>query len=288
MTIREVQRHLKTLFGSSAATASEADDLTRIILEDIAGYGPTFIFANGDRTVEDFMYDKIEAAARRVLSGEPVQYVVGSAHFMGMRLKVTPDTLIPRPETAGLVDIVTDAYGGRSDLQVLDVGTGSGCIAIALARALPFARVTGLDISPAALAVAAENGRAMGVNVAWEQGDALNMDKDSRRWDVVVSNPPYIARSEAASMDARVLDYEPATALFVPDDDPLRFYTAITRYAATHLRDGGGLFFEINPLYADDMRRMMESTPGMTDVDIIRDYRGMLRFAKAVCRGAER
>ena len=188
---------------------------------------------NGDREMLPFTAEKIDRVADRVAAGEPVQYAVGKARFMGNDYRVTPAVLIPRPETAGLVDMICKEYDGRSDLRVLDIGTGSGCIAISLARALPFSSVTAFDISAEALAVARDNARSLGVSVDFRQTDILKAEPggDSRSFDIVVSNPPYICRSEAADMDARVLDHEPAQALFVPDDGPLLFYTAIGRYA---------------------------------------------------------
>jgi release factor glutamine methyltransferase len=215
---------------------------------------------------------------QRVVSGEPLQYVLGTAFFMGMELRVTPATLIPRPETSQLVDRIVDDMSSRADLRVLDIGTGSGCIAIALARALKFADVNAVDISDEALAVAAENAATLRTDVHFSHADALNMPPMPNAYDVIVSNPPYIAEHERTDMDARVYDYEPATALFVPDADPLMFYRAIARFAAQSLRPSGKLYFEINPLFVNQLREMLTDT-GFADVDIVRDFRGNLRFA---------
>lgn len=265
----------------------EAEAMARVILEDVAGVSRTDAIVNPGRTLEDATAARIDTIVGRVAKGEPLQYVLGEAVFMGMRLRVTPHTLIPRPETAGLVDIITDSYSDAKDLQIIDIGTGSGCIAIALARALPYCAVTAADISSEALAVASYNASALGAsNVKCVRLDALHLPTPAAPlYDIIVSNPPYVTVAEKADMDRRVLEYEPGTALFVPDDDPLRFYRAIAVYAQSALRPGGSLYFEINPLYATDMEQMLRSL-AFEDVDIRRDYRGKKRYA--VCRCPEK
>lgn len=278
MTIREYfSAVVKSL---QPALGSEAEAAARIIFEDVADYSRTFIFANGDREITDFTRQRIRAVVDKVLAGEPVQYAVGTARFMGMNLKVTPAVLIPRPETEGLVDLVTDDFAGRSELSVLDVCTGSGCIAIALARALPFSDVSAVDISADALAVARENAALLKASVTFVQNDALTMQAPHAAYDIIVSNPPYVCESEKADMEKRVLDYEPALALFVPDSDALRFYKTVSLFAADALRPGGRLYFELNPLHADGVKRLLENA-GFVNCELIRDYRGAVRFARA-------
>lgn len=277
-TFRRVRQRLQQVLGSD-----EGDAAARIIFEDTAGYDRKYLFMNGDRGMLPFTAEKIDRVADRVAGGEPVQYAVGKARFMGNDYRVTPAVLIPRPETAGLVDMICKEYDGRSDLRVLDIGTGSGCIAISLARALPFSSVTAFDISAEALAVARDNARSLGVSVDFRQTDILKAAPDGgRSFDIVVSNPPYICRREAADMDARVLDHEPAQALFVPDNDPLLFYTAIGRYALGALKPGGTLWFEINALYHSDVVAML-LRQGYSDAEAYRDYRGLYRYVRAVC-----
>lgn len=278
-TFRRVRQRLQQVLGPD-----EGDAAARIIFEDTACYDRKYLFMNGDREMLPFTAEKIDRVADRVAGGEPVQYAVGKARFMGNDYRVTPAVLIPRPETAGLVDMICKEYDGRSDLRVLDIGTGSGCIAISLARALPFSSVTAFDISAEALAVARDNARSLGVSVDFRQTDILKAEPggDSRSFDIVVSNPPYICRSEGADMDARVLDHEPAQALFVPDDDPLLFYTAIGRYALGALKPGGTLWFEINALYHADVVAML-LRQGYSDAEAYRDYRGLYRYVRAVC-----
>lgn len=253
----------------------EAKATSLLLLEDCLGVDRTALLTRGDRIIEPETEERFRKMVARISAGEPPQYVVGSARFMGMTLKVTPATLIPRPETAELVDIIVDRLRGQSDLRILDVGTGSGCIAIALSRALPFARVTALDISPEALEVARENARNLRADITFVQGDILSGD-DFGRFDAIVSNPPYIAESERAAMESRVKDHEPAGALFVPDSDPLKFYKAVADYA-DRTDDRPSLFFEINPLYADALKKMLDSRG--FDCDLLRDSFGKIRFA---------
>ncbi len=273
---KDTAGRLAKALNSEAAGEAAA----RIIFEDIAGYDRKYLFMNGDRELLDFTQEKIEAAVGRVEAGEPVQYAVGTALFMGNRFKVTPAVLIPRPETAGLVDIITDRNGGRSDLRILDIGTGSGIIAISLAKALPFCRVSAIDISDEALAVAAENASALGAKVIFDRADILTTGAPDKKYDIIVSNPPYVCDSERAEMDARVVDFEPAKALFVPDTDPMLFYRAIAAYAGTALVPGGSLYLEINERFPEETRTVLRDA-GFEDIDIIRDFRGRYRYATA-------
>jgi len=281
MTLSELQRHLRAIIGD-ALDAGEAAGSVRAILEDAAGYTPLDIALYADRVLENLTVERLAAMARRVAAGEPVQYVTGHARFYGMDLKVTPAVLIPRPETEGLVDRICADAGKRSDLRVADVCTGSGCIAIALARALPFSTVDATDISAEAIEIARGNASETGTkNVHFRVEDALRMPaQDKACYDIVVSNPPYIADSERAGMDGRVLLHEPALALFVPDAEPVRFYRAISGYAAHALKPGGRLYFEINPLFAAETAACMRDA-GFADTDIERDFYGRLRYASA-------
>lgn len=234
----------------------------------------------GGDTASDYVADEMWRIVGRVVSGEPLQHVLGEAHFYGLTLKVTPDVLVPRPETAQMVDMIVDRFGRTDDMLVLDLATGSGCIAVALAMNLPFSHVTAVDISEAALKIARENAARYKVPVNFRRGDILagNGFASGEKWNVIVSNPPYIAQREAASMEKRVLDYEPHTALFVPDDDPLCFYREIGRGALETLLPGGTLYFEINPLFAKELRSMLISQ-GWDNVELVKDSFGKVRFA---------
>ena len=260
---------------------SEARSAARVIMEDVRGVTPTDLKVNASRTVEQATVGRIDDIVRRVITGEPVQYAVGTARFYGMDFIVTPDVLIPRPETEGLVDMIVKNWGRSDDLKVLDCGTGSGCIAIALARNLPFSEVDAIDISESALDVAAKNSLRLKASVRFSKHDILKLaTPDEPVYDIIVSNPPYIAAEEAADMDDRVIKYEPYNALFVPDNDPLVFYRSIISYAVAALRPGGGLYFEINPRFGPGIEAMLRDR-GFADIDMQRDYLGRYRFITA-------
>lgn len=194
---------------------------------------------------------------------------------------MTPAVLIPRPETEELVQLVIDFIGERTDAHLLDACTGSGCIALALARNLRFAEITAIDISGEALAVARENACNLKADVNFLQADALKMSGlPGQPWDAIVSNPPYITPSEKGAMERNVLEYEPQQALFVPENEPLKFYEAIARYGLGTLKQQGGIFFEINPLYASALVELMQSL-GYEEVALSRDMFGKERFLTA-------
>ena len=208
----------------------------------------------------------LEEIAQRLLQQEPIQYVLGQADFCGRTFLVNRHVLIPRPETEELcrwmISEVRSERSGVKERSTLDIGTGSGCIAITLAAEMHQAKVAAWDISAEALEVARENAKRTSVHVSFEQIDILHLPSDSRQqtagiFDLIVSNPPYICNKEREAMEANVLDHEPHTALFVPDDDPLLFYRAIAQYGQTALKEGGWLYFEINPLYAESLRQLL-------------------------------
>ncbi len=260
----------------------ELQQMMRIILEDVMHYTPVDAVILEHDELPDFFKAKLDGIIERLLRHEPLQYVLGEARFHGMKFKVTPAVLIPRPETEMLVDMVADA-NPQPDLRVLDVGTGSGCIAIALARTLKWPQVTATDVSVQALAVARQNAEVLkAANVRLVQQDILQAEPPREpEYDVVVSNPPYICQSERAGMEANVLDHEPGTALWVPDDDPLLYYRAIARYAAAALMPGGRLYFEINRAQGRATAQLLSGL-GYTGVSVSRDQFGNERFAAAV------
>ena len=243
---------------------------------------------------------ELEAMMQRLEAGEPVQYVVGVAEFCGRQFHVEPGVLIPRPETGEMVRWMLEERGcieesgkrkEERDYQVLDVGTGSGCIAITLALEMPQAKVTAWDISEKALSIAKTNAKALGAKVTFEQQDILKLGEQnislssfhfplSSKFDLIVSNPPYVCQKEAATMERHVLEHEPHLALFVPDDDPLRFYRAIARYAKETLKSNGLLYFELNPLYASETESMVREL-GYAETEIKLDMFGKQRFLKA-------
>lgn len=260
----------------------EARASLRMIFEAVKGWTPVDVAIKGGDPLSPFVIGKVDDIINRMLTHEPIQYILGEAWWYGLRLKVSPAVLIPRPETAELVDLIVKEFSGRNDLRVADICTGSGCIAIALARNLPFSQVTAIDISSDALAVARENAALLRTpSVTFLEADATDpASLPSAGFDIIVSNPPYIAEDERGSMDKNVLLYEPHAALFVPDTDPLLFYRSIAAYGLTHLADHGRIFFEINPIYADRLAAHMRDA-GWTDVLLTRDVHGTYRFLSA-------
>ncbi len=278
MKLKEAIEQLRNGLAG-VAEPQEVQAMIRIICEDIFHYDQVDVALRQESELPDFAQERITDIISRLCRHEPLQYIVGSARFHGHRFKVTPAVLIPRPETEQLIDMIVDE-NPASDLRVLDMGTGSGCIAISLARALKFAQVDALDVSRDALAVARENAALLKVKVRFFESDMLSPQPPAR-YDIIVSNPPYVCWSERESMERNVLDYEPGQALFVPDNDPLLFYKAIAAYAAQSLERGGRLYLEINQRFGNEVKRLLEGN-GFDEVRIIEDSYGKTRFAAAV------
>ncbi len=223
---------------------------------------------------------ELESIFYRLEKAEPVQYVVGKADFCGRQFNVRQGVLIPRPETAELCGIIQEKCIEKQNPKILDIGTGSGCIAVTLALDIAGSNVHAWDISQEALNIAKENAMRHNANVTFRQCDILNIVPTAEKWNIIVSNPPYICDKEKETMNSNVLDYEPHTALFVPDDEPLLFYRAITQYASHTLAPDGILFFEINPLYADETAELLRQHH-FKNVNIKQDMFGKKRFIYA-------
>ena len=260
------------------AEPQEVQAMIRVVCEDVFNYDQVDVALRQESELPDFAPERIAEIIARLRRHEPLQYVVGHARFHGHQFKVTPAVLIPRPETEQLVDLIIDENQG-SDLRVLDMGTGSGCIAISLARALKFAQVDALDVSRDALEVARQNAADLKVKVWFFESDMLS-PQPAARYDIIVSNPPYVCWSEREAMDRNVKDYEPGQALFVPDNDPLLFYKAIAPYAAQSLECGGKLYLEINQRFGNEVKRLLQDN-GFDEVRILDDSFGKPRFAIA-------
>ncbi len=257
----------------------EADAIIRIIFHYLKGWSATDMIINSDRELSPYILEKIDEILLRLKKHEPIQYITGEARFYGMDLHVSRDTLIPRPETEELVDLIIKQNRER-DLKVLDIGTGSGAIAIALSRNLPFSEVSAIDISEKALEIASANAKTLHAGINFEKRDIFLYEPDSCRFDLIVSNPPYIGESEKKDMERNVLDYEPHQALFVPDAAPLVYYDRIADVARDALRPGGRLYLEINPLYARALTAQLDAR-GFDDIRVYKDISNRERFMRA-------
>lgn len=286
MIYKELWHRLMPLYDENEAKA-----IARMVYEERFGLTLSDLLMGRDA---DLPHEELEQLAQRLEQGEPVQYVLGKADFCGRSFHVEPGVLIPRPETMELIRLVNvnanvndNDNAHRSTLHpqpptntILDIGTGSGCIAITLALNLPEAEVTAWDISDKALAVARGNAQRLGAKVQFEKRDALQPPDDISRWDIIVSNPPYVCEREKKQMERNVLNWEPPLALYVPDNDPLLFYRSIGCYAQKALKPEGCLLMEMNALYGDSMLNLMESI-GFTHVQLYKDQFGKDRFITA-------
>jgi len=263
----------------------EAKAVARMVYEVRYGLTLSDIYIGKDTQLSLDHQAELEEITKRLMEHEPVQYILGLADFCGRQFHVEPGILIPRPETEHLCRLITKrvaiGFPTRTTRTILDIGTGSGCIAITLALDIPDSEVTAWDISPIALRVAKGNAEQLGAQVNVVENDMLQQTYQvAPQWDLIVSNPPYICDSEAEQMEANVLDYEPEIALFVPDDNPLQFYVPIMNYAQSALHPGGELWLETNPLYEEIIEeRLLELGFNVTAHD---DQFGKTRFIQAI------
>jgi release factor glutamine methyltransferase len=284
MTYNELWRQLTQVYDDYEAKA-----IARMVYEVRFGLMPSDLFIGKDTQLSTDDQKLLAEITQRLLTGEPIQYVLGEAEFGGRTFHVEPGVLIPRPETYELCQWIMEERRGKKEegrnTSILDIGTGSGCIACTLAAELADAEVTAWDISDDALRIATENAKRTNVHVSFEKVDVLNTsllnrERPATGLDIIVSNPPYICNKERATMERNVLEHEPELALFVPDDDPLLFYRTIARFAAKALNPSGALYFEINPLYVSEMQQML-SEEGFSHTEIRNDQFGKQRFTKS-------
>lgn len=306
-SVRDCRRYyageLEKLYGSD-----EANALIMILLEHYFNIDKIKIALEPDLRLSESELLTLHFAVKELLKNKPVQYIIGETEFCGMRFFVNENVLIPRPETEELVnqliscsvnqltvnphpsfrpDIERREMGAEkspANISILDIGTGSGCIAISLAKLLKDSDVTAVDISEKALEVARKNAEANEVNVRFVHDDILNphvktYGRASQQFDIIVSNPPYVCESEKSDMRANVLDYEPSTALFVSDNDPLVFYRKILEFAQKTLKPNGAVWFEINEKFGKEMKDLCLEK-GFKNVEIIRDFRGRERVVR--------
>ena len=258
----------------------EARSYTAVVCEGRLGMRFTDVIVEPAAPCPD--YEELPQILAAIRDHCPAQYITGFAWFLDRKFAVREGVLIPRPETEELVRMITDRYKGRSGLRMLDVGTGSGCIAVTLAAELKQAKVVAVDVSESALEVARENARRHRVSVDFVRCDMLQ-EGPSGHFDLIVSNPPYVTLQEKDEMRPNVLRYEPHRALFVPDDDPLVFYRAIAEYGCRSLNPGGMLWFELNERYGSEVASLLEQS-GYSEVAVHDDMFGKQRMAEAVWR----
>lgn len=279
MTVREELTAIrKRLDGSFDRREREAVIL--LIFEYVKKWSRVDLIINEGKELSDFAKNEIDRIVDRLLLGEPIQYITGIARFYGMDFKVRPGVLIPRPETEELVDWICDDAKDKADLSVLDIGTGSGCIAISLAKHLSFPSVSALDFSPTAIAQTKENAALQKVKINLIEADMYQWNPTPDAYDIIVSNPPYIAPDEKVDMEVRVKDYEPEEALFVEADDPIKPYKRIEEMASKALKQSGKVYLELNPRFADQVKTHFESK-GWQDVEIRLDSYGKKRMLRA-------
>ena len=271
-TLNKIAEAISELYGEV-----EARQIAEMVVTECGGISRNQLLVEPNK---ELIINDIERIVEELRQWRPVQYVTGRAEFDGLEFEVAEGVLIPRPETEELVEWIASECS--ADANILDVGTGSGCIAISLRRRLRNSHVWALDISDAALEIARRNGSNLAPEVEFIKGDALADFSQlvAEKLDVVVSNPPYIPRSDEAQMRRNVTDYEPDTALFVEDSDPLIFYRSIARTARRMLKPGGRLYYEIYELYATQMRTMLEAE-GYSDIVVREDFRGKQRMVCA-------
>jgi release factor glutamine methyltransferase len=246
MSLNDIKQTLKKQLADQYESI-ELNPILSILTEHITGWDQLQQVLNKETELNETQILAFEKAAAELKAGKPIQYVIGKAWFMGEAYSVNEHVLIPRPETEELVDWILEyAEIKGTSLRILDIGTGSGCIAIALKKALPNSNVSAIDISTNALKVAAENASILNAAIEFVPLDVLNTAFLPDQYDVIVSNPPYIPMHEMENMEMQVAAQEPNIALFVPDEDPLVFYKAIARLAKLHLKPNGQLFFEIH------------------------------------------
>lgn len=258
----------------------ECDALIRIIALDLLKIGNTTFFLRDEITLDATQQKMLDDAIVRLKRAEPIQYILGETEFCDLTFKVNPSVLIPRPETSELVRWIVAENSAREN-SILDIGTGSGCIAISLAKMMPQATVTAWDISHDAIITAESNNKLNGTKVTFIEQDIFAPSNNNEKYDIIVSNPPYIKEAEKENMESNVLYWEPCIALFVPDNDPLLFYRQIARKGLQLLKNGGRLYFEINREHGEETCAMLAQY-GYTAIELRKDFADNDRMIRAI------
>ena len=284
MTLAEARKNLEKHL-SKIYSAKECEKLFFILLEHHSGYNATDFFADKKSMLTPDEIEWFNESIARLKKNEPVQYVVGHTYFCGLKIKVNPSVLIPRPETEELVSLIAQQLEekGVTDASILDIGTGSGCIAIALKKKNSSSKVSALEHSPLAIATAKKNASLLDAEINFIEADILNPGNALEKYifDLIVSNPPYVLLKEKKTMNASVYNYEPKEALFVPDNNPLLFYKAIAETSNIHLRKGGRLWFETNESHADEVADFLKKK-NFTLVKVHTDMSRKKRFVSCM------
>lgn len=281
--ISDVFRHylqsLETTYASS-----EAKSFLYLLIDHFFKLNRLDIAKDPDTRLSESELLKIHFAVKDILNNKPIQHIIGSTNFCGFQFSVDSNVLIPRPETEELVEmIVKDCLTIKEEISILDIGTGSGCIAVSLKKLIPNSIIHALDVSKEALNIACKNAKINEAKIVFSQSDILNITetKTLQKFDVIVSNPPYIRNSEKSLMQKNVLDYDPEKALFVSDDDPLIFYRRIADLGLNHLNENGSIYFEINEAFGIETAKLLEGANYST-IKIHKDFRGKDRFVSAI------
>ncbi|WP_442845919.1 peptide chain release factor N(5)-glutamine methyltransferase [Leeuwenhoekiella sp. H156] len=279
MTLKEFKEHFfKRL--SPLYPIQEIESFFRILIETYLGLRNIDVFLNPDKKIKLKKLDHLLAARERLVLFEPLQYILGQTEFYGLNFALNPNVLIPRPETEELVEWALEDADAETAARILDIGTGSGCIAVSLAKHLPLARVDALDVSKEALYLAQHNAQINAVEIHTLHQNILETGRFDKQYDVIISNPPYVRNLEKTEIQANVLNFEPHLALFVEDHDALIFYRKIAELAKSSLNTSGRLYVEINQYLAEETRSLFEEN-GFKNVELRLDYAGKPRMIKA-------
>ena len=285
-TIKDVfitfQKGLAAVYDSQ-----ETESITLLIISEITHLSKASIKAFPEKEIAPEQIQQLQNILIQLQTGKPIQYILGYTEFYGLKFLVNPAVLIPRPETEELVEWVLSSVSSKqlavSSFHLLDIGTGSGCIAISLKKNIPNALVSAIDISPEALQTAKQNAKLNEVEINFVEADILNLKSEIKnpKFEIIISNPPYVTLKDKEQMHTNVTDFEPHTALFVPENDPLIFYKAIADFAVNNLTANGLLFFEINESYGQETVDLL-AEKGFKDIELKKDMGNKCRMIKAV------
>jgi release factor glutamine methyltransferase len=276
-----IQRELQGLYPES-----EIKSFAMLVLTHVTGKSKAQLLADKNTTFYADQRHLARAFVEQLKAYVPIQHLIGETEFYGLMFAVNGDVLIPRPETEELVDLILRENKARHALNILDIGTGSGCIAISLKTNLPLAQVTAMDISDAALLTAAQNALRNNAEIIFQKLDIRTWTNQNQKWNIIVSNPPYIPQSEDAEIQPNVLLHEPHTALFVPDNDPLLYYRTIAQFAVWHLHPKGKLYFEVHRNFGNATVELLQSF-GYREVKLLKDISANDRMVSAMWSGAK-